>query len=161
MLTYFTIVGSLNVSSFSHYSFLILSRLTLPDISLIGAKYWDGLYIVPVILLAYLFNGFYVVFSAGIYIEEKSIYAPIVTGVGALQMLLQIMYLFLSLNIMGAALATLLSYVVMALGYYIVTQKFYKINYDYFKLVKIVIAHCIYWYCLLFINVWWIFKYLL
>ena len=44
------------------------------------------------------------------------------------------------LNIMGAALATLLSYVVMAAGYYIVTQKFYKINYDYIKLSKITIA---------------------
>ena len=41
---------------------------------------------------------------------------------------------------MGAALATLLSYIVMASGYYIVTQKFYKINYDYLKIAKITLA---------------------
>lgn len=41
---------------------------------------------------------------------------------------------------MGAALATLLSYVVMGCGYYIVTQKYYRINYDYYKLVKIALG---------------------
>ncbi|HRN27747.1 MAG: oligosaccharide flippase family protein [Ignavibacteriaceae bacterium] len=139
VLTYFTIVGS---------SMLVFLSLFIDDIvkinfggfSLIGSDYWTGLYIVPVILLAYLFNGFYVVFSAGIYIEEKSIYAPIVAGLGALTNVAANYILIPYFNIMGAAIATLLSYVVMASGYYIVTQKFYKINYDYIKLVKIIIA---------------------
>ncbi len=104
------------------------------------------MYIVPVILLAYLFNGLYVVFSAGIYIEEKSIYAPIVTGLGALTNVVANYVLIPQLNIMGAALATLLSYIVMALGYFIVTQKYYRINYDYYKLVKIAL-------CVLFVGV--------
>jgi len=99
-----------------------------------------GIHIVPVILLAYLFNGLYVVFSAGIYIEEKSIYAPVVAGLGAVTNIVANYILIPQLNIMGAALATLLSYIIMASGYYIVTQKFYKINYDYLKLAKITIA---------------------
>ncbi|MCU0342715.1 MAG: polysaccharide biosynthesis C-terminal domain-containing protein [Ignavibacterium sp.] len=139
VLTYFTIAGSL---------MLVLLSLFISDIvqinffgfSIIGAKYWAGLYIVPVILLAYVFNGLYVVFSAGIYIEEKSVYAPIVTGVGAVTNVAANYLLIPHLNIMGAALATLLSYFVMAAGYYIVTQKFYKINYDSYKLSKIAIA---------------------
>jgi O-antigen/teichoic acid export membrane protein len=81
-----------------------------------------------------------VVFSAGIYIEEKSVYAPIVTGVGAVTNVAANYLLIPQLNIMGAALATLLSYFVMAAGYYIITQKFYKINYDYYKLLKIAFA---------------------
>ena len=139
VLTYFTIVGSLMLVILSLFISDIV-QIDFAGISIIGAKYWGGLYIVPVILLAYLFNGLYVVFSAGIYIEEKSIYAPIVTGVGALTNVVANYVLIPQLNIMGAALATLLSYVVMASGYYIVTQKFYKINYDYYKLVKIAIA---------------------
>jgi O-antigen/teichoic acid export membrane protein len=115
-------------------------KIDFAGFSIIGEKYWAGLYIVPIILLAYLFNGLYVVFSAGIYIEEKSIYAPIVTGAGALTNVIANYVLIPQLNIMGAALATLLSYVVMAAGYYIVTQKYYRINYDYYKLVKIAIA---------------------
>ena len=74
------------------------------------------------------------------YIEEKSIYAPIVTGLGAFANVAANYILIPQLNIMGAALATLLSYIVMALGYYIVTQKYYRINYDYYKLVKIAFA---------------------
>lgn len=139
VLTYFTIVGS---------TLLIILSLFIPDIvqinfagfSIIGPDYWSGLYIVPIILLAYLFNGLYVVFSAGIYIEEKSIYAPIVAGLGALTNVAINYLLIPPLNILGAALATLASYLVMATGYYIVTQKYYKINYDYYKLFKIVLA---------------------
>ncbi len=153
VLTYFTIVGC---------SMLVLLTLFISDIvkiniagfSLIGANYWGGLYIVPVILLAYLFNGFYVVFSAGIYIEEKSIYAPIVAGLGALTNVVANYLLIPHLNIMGAAIATLASYVVMAAGYYIVTQKFYKIHYDYVKLAKVLVGTILYWNCLLFVNVW-------
>lgn len=139
VLTYFTIVGSLLVVILSLFISDIV-KINFAGFSIIGAKYWEGLYIVPVILLAYLFNGLYVVFSAGIYIEEKSIYAPIVTGLGALTNVIANYVLIPQLNIMGAALATLLSYVVMACGYYIVTQKYYRINYDYYKLVKIALG---------------------
>ena len=38
---------------------------------------------------------------------------------------------------MGAALAALVSYIVMALGLYIVTQKFYKIEYESVKMMSI------------------------
>ena len=139
VLTYFTIVGSIMLVILSLFISDIV-KINFAGISIIGANYWAGLYIVPVILLAYLFNGLYVVFSAGIYIEEKSIYAPIVTGAGALTNVVANYILIPQLNIMGAALATLLSYTIMASGYYIVTQKFYRINYDYLKLAKIGLA---------------------
>jgi len=139
VLIYFSIVGSLMLVLLSLFISDIV-KINFAGISIIGSKYWDGLYIVPVILLAYLINGLYVIFSAGIYIEEKSIYAPIVTGLGAFTNIAANYILIPQLNIMGAAIATLLSYVVMASGYYIVTQKFYKINYDYLKLTKITLG---------------------
>jgi len=139
VLTYFTIVGSSMLVFLSLFIDDIV-KINLGGFSLIGSNYWAGLYIVPVILLAYLFNGFYVVFSAGIYIEEKSIYAPIVAGLGALTNVAANYILIPHFSILGAAFATLLSYVVMAAGYYIVTQKFYKINYDYLKLAKMALG---------------------
>ncbi|HEX2983882.1 MAG TPA: oligosaccharide flippase family protein, partial [Ignavibacteriales bacterium] len=82
-LTYFVLAGM--------FIFAALS-LFIPDLvhiefhgkALIGKNYWDGLNIVPVILMAYLFNGIYVNLQAGIFIEEKSKYIPLVTGAGAL-----------------------------------------------------------------------------
>lgn len=136
VLTYFCLVSSV---------LLILVSLFIEDVikisfwgyHLIGKKYWDGIPIIPIVLLGYLFNGMYVVFSAGIYIKEKSIYAPIVAGIGALANIVANFLLIPVLNIIGAALATLLSYLLMALGYYIVTQKYYKIDYEYSKIIKI------------------------
>ncbi len=76
VLTYFTIIGSV---------ILIVLSLFIDDVvkiqifgrSIIGSAYWSGLPIVPIILFGYLFNGIYVIFTAGIYITEKSIYFPI------------------------------------------------------------------------------------
>ena len=139
VLTYFTIVGSLMLVFLSLFISDIV-QINFFGYSIIGSKFWGGLYIVPIILLAYLFNGLYVVFSAGIYIEEKSIYAPVVAGLGAITNIVANYILIPQLNIMGAAIATLLSYVVMSAGYYFVTQKYYKIDYDYLKLAKIALA---------------------
>lgn len=139
VLTYFSIVGSLILVILSLFISDIV-KINIAGFSIIGSGYWGGLYIVPVILFAYFFNGLYVVFSAGIYIEEKSMYAPIVAGLGAVTNVVVNYLLIPSLNIMGAALATFASYFVMAAGYYIVTQKFYKINYEYSKLAKIALS---------------------
>jgi O-antigen/teichoic acid export membrane protein len=152
VLTYFTIVGSMLLILLSLFISDIV-KINFAGFSIIGSNYWSGLYIVPVVLLAYLFNGLYVVFSAGIYIEEKSIYAPLVAGFGAVTNVVVNYLLIPYLNIMGAAFATLASYMVMSLGYFIVTQKYYKINYEYSKLSRIAIATifvCIVYYLLMF-----------
>ena len=136
VLTYFTFTASI---------ILILISLFIDDlvkinffgITLIGSTYWSGLVIVPIILFGYLFNGLYVVFTAGIYIEEKSIYVPLITGIGALINVGVNLLLIPSLGIIGAALATLASYIAMAVGLYMVTQKFYKIKYESVKMISI------------------------
>ncbi len=136
VLTYFTIIGSFILVVLSLF-ITDLAKINIFGFSLIGIKYWSGLSIVPVVLLAYLFNGLYVIFSAGIYIEEKSFYVPIISGAGAFVNIVANFLLIPVMGIMGAALATLAAYLVMALGYYYVTQKFYKINYEIGKIIKI------------------------
>ncbi|GJQ61666.1 MAG: polysaccharide biosynthesis protein [Melioribacteraceae bacterium] len=102
--------------------------------TLIGADFVDGFYIVPVILLAYVFHGMYYNFTAGLYIKEKTSYFPWVTGVGAI-VNVAVNYALIPLyGIMGAAIATLASYVVMAAGLYFSSSKFYKINYEWGKI---------------------------
>lgn len=138
VLTYFAVVGSFLFVALSLFIADIV-KINFGGFSIIGSEYWGGLNIVPIILLGYLFNGFFVVFSAGIYIEEKSIYAPIVAGFGALINIAANILLIPVLNITGAALATLASYFVMAVGYFIVTQKYYRIEYEYKKLFRLAV----------------------
>lgn len=122
---------------------------------IIGSEFWSGLYIVPIILLAYLFNGIYVNFTAGIYIEEKTKYIPIVTGLGAVINIVLNFILIPEIGIIGAALAALASYITMASGLFYFSQKFYSIKYEYAKIGKILglifITAIVYYY--LFFNV--------
>jgi O-antigen/teichoic acid export membrane protein len=109
----------------------------MPGRTIIEKHFLPGLVVVPIILLAYLFNGIYVNLQAGLYIEEKTKYFPYVTGAGAIINVAVNLLLIPILGIVGAALATLASYLVMAAGLFIVAQKFYKIDYEYGKILKI------------------------
>lgn len=136
VLTYFTLVGSIILVVLSLF-ISDLATIQIAGYSLIGSMYWGGLQVVPIILLAYLINGMYVIFSAGIYIEEKSIYVPLIAGSGALVSIIANFALIPILDINGAALATLASYTVMAIGYYVVTQKYYYVKYEFKRIGKL------------------------
>ena len=121
--------------------------------SLIAGPFLPGLVVVPVILLAYLFNGIYVNLWAGIYIEEKTKYFPLITGAGALVNVAVNWLLIPHLGIMGAALAVLASYLLMAALLFHFAQKFYPIRYEYGKLARVlalVVATALAYYFLYF-----------
>jgi len=136
VLTYFTIIGSIILVVLSLF-ITDFAKIQIAGYSLIGSLYWGGLYIVPIILLAFLINGMHIIFSAGIYIEEKSLYVPLVTGLGAATSIAVNFVLIPPLGITGAAIATFASYLVMAIGYFVVTQKFYNVKYEYARIVKV------------------------
>jgi O-antigen/teichoic acid export membrane protein len=101
---------------------------------LIGVKYWGGVYIVPIILFAYLFNGIYINLMVGIYVEKKTKYLPFITGLGAVITIALNFILIPIWGLTGAALATLFSYLSMAIYLYAVSQKFYPIKYEMKKI---------------------------
>ncbi len=139
VLTYFVLIGSV---------VLVLLSLFIDDLvkikifnrTIIHPDFWIGLNIIPVILLAYLFNGIYINFTAGIFIEGKTKYIPYVTGAGALVNVVFNYLLIPTWGIMGAAYATLASYIVMAGGLYFVSQKFYPIIYENKKIILIFVS---------------------
>jgi O-antigen/teichoic acid export membrane protein len=102
--------------------------------------YWVGVSIVPWILLSYVFNGAYVVFLAGAYLEKKTKFLPFITGLGALVNIGVNFLLIPSMGIMGAALATLAAYAIMAIAMYIASQKFYEVHYEWNKVLGIAFA---------------------
>lgn len=139
VFTLFTITGSV---------ILVFLSLFIKDIitfeiagkTLIGKAYWEGVSIVPIILLAYIFNGFNMIFSAGFYIKEKSVSIPWVMGVGAVVNIVANFLLIPVLGITGAALSTLLSYIIIAIGVFYYVQKIYMVTYEYYKIIKLFIV---------------------
>ena len=109
----------------------------LPGRTLIAGSFLPGLVVVPIVLLAYLFNGLYVNFQAGVTISGKNRCLPLVTGAGALVNVGANFLLIPRFGIVGAALATLASYVVMAGGLLHFSQKYYPVPYEFGKVLRI------------------------
>jgi O-antigen/teichoic acid export membrane protein len=114
--------------------------------------YWPGVSIVPWVLLAYVFTGAYTVFVVGVYLEKKTKYLPLVTGAGALLNVIANFILIPKIGILGAALATLLSYIVMASGMYIASQKFYYVTYEWKRIVRLVSVSAVIFICWLLLG---------
>ena len=98
--------------------------------TLIDQAYWSGLGIVPWLLMAYWFQGWYVNFSAGVFIKEKTKRLAQITGVGAVVTIVLNLLLIRTLGMEGAALATLGSYGVMAFLLYRYSQQAMFIPYN-------------------------------
>ncbi len=106
---------------------------------LIHPDYWSGLGIVPWILLAYVFNGAYVNFVIGVYLQKQTKYLPYVTGAGALSNIVANLLLIPMYGIIGAAAATLICYGVIAAGIYAASRRFYEVRYEWSKIGRLVI----------------------
>lgn len=107
---------------------------------LIGKAYWSGLNIVPIILFAYLIYGIYINLMPGIYIMKKTKYLSLITVVAALVNVLLNLLLIPFFGIFGSAIASLFSYISMAVGIFLVVNKYYKVEYEYIKLINIFIS---------------------
>jgi O-antigen/teichoic acid export membrane protein len=140
VLTYYCLIAA---ALFLALSFFLEDIVTAPIFAgrpLVAQAYWGGLAIVPPVLLGYLFLGVYNNFLAGIYIEKKTAYLPAVTMSGAAVNILANFALIPHLGIMGAAVATLTAYAVMAAVLYFVVHRIYPISYEWSRLLKIVLG---------------------
>ena len=138
----FTYFCTLALGLFLAVSFFIddLVRIQLFGRNFIHPDYWSGLAVVPWVLLAYVFNGAYLNFVIGVYLEKRTKYIPYVTGAGALVNVAANFLLIPSLGILGAAYATLASYAVIAVGMYYASQKFYPLVYEWGKVVRLALV---------------------
>ncbi|MBI3006537.1 MAG: oligosaccharide flippase family protein [Ignavibacteriales bacterium] len=112
-------------------------RLNMGGKYFLHPDYWPGLSIVPWVLLAYVFTGFYTVLVPGVYLEKKTQYLPLNSGIGAGIKVALNYALIPAFGLMGAAHATLWAYVAMAAGMYFISQKFYKVDFEWGKIVKV------------------------
>ena len=138
----FTYFCTLALGLFLAVSFFVddLVRIQVFGRYFIHPDYWVGLSVVPWVLLAYVFNGAYLNFVVGVYLEKKTTFVPYVTGAGALVNVAVNLLLIPSLGMMGAAYATLASYMVIAVGIYFASQRYYPIAYEWGKVVRLALV---------------------
>lgn len=122
----------------NHY-FIIVCCIFLLGISInldllkqffIGKEYWEGLDIVPVLLLAYLFLGVYYNFSVWFKLTDKTYYGTMITAGGAALTVLLNYALIPVAGYLGSSWATLLCYLAMSIACYLLGQKYYPVPYE-------------------------------
>jgi O-antigen/teichoic acid export membrane protein len=125
-------------SKVNHY-FVIVCCIILLAVSInldalkfilrISPEYWEGLYVVPPLLLGYLFLGVYYNLSIWFKLTDKTYFGTLITLGGAL---LTIVFNFLLIPVagyFGSSIATMLVYGFMMLACYFFGQKYYPIPY--------------------------------
>jgi len=115
----------------------------------IGTQYRDGLQIVPIILMANLFNGIYYNLAVWYKLTDRTLSGAIIAVGGAMLTIVLLIVVIPAYGYIGAAWVTLIVYFLMTLLSYIWGQKVFFIPYQFLKILTyIVIAVSIY----LFIN---------
>jgi O-antigen/teichoic acid export membrane protein len=118
---------------------IVAIRIPFLDATLIGEEYWAGLSIVPILLFAYWFQGWYVNFSAGIFIKNKTKRLAQITLIGAIITVVANLILIPLFGILGSASATLLSYFAMALLIYFYSNKALNIPYKKLQAIAVLV----------------------
>jgi len=96
-------------------------------------KYWEGLSIVPILLLGYLFLGVYYNLSAWFKLTDKTFYGTIITLGGAVITIVANYILIPQAGYLGSSWVTLICYFSMTAACYFLGQRFYPIPYKVLK----------------------------
>lgn len=120
---YFALVGSL----------ILLVTIVFADVLkfflIQDESFWEGMQIVPIILLANLCLGIYHNLSVWYKVTDRTKVGAYISSLGALLTILINLWLIPVLGYVGSALATLVTYGSMMLISYAVGQKYYPIPY--------------------------------
>lgn len=120
--------------------YIVAIPVPLLDGTIIDSRYWAGLQIVPVLLMAYWFQGWFVNFSSGIFIREKTIKFPLITFVGVIFTISGNLLLVPIIGMTGSAVATLVCYAVMSLLTLYYANQVFPVNYPLFSVILVMIV---------------------
>ena len=122
--------------------FVIVFIDLLAGIFLKQKIYLEGLYIVPIILLANLFSGIYSNLAVWYKLTDKTRFGMYISVFGGILTIASLFLLIPAYGIQGAAYATLITYFLMALISWFFGRNHYPIPYEISK-ITIILAVCI------------------
>ncbi len=132
MLTYASLV--------SVFVWLGVALLSEEVIMLIAQpNYWPAYEVVPLISFSYVFDGLRIILIVGILLAGRTEFAAMVSILAAIVNLVLNAVLIPVYGIMGAAYATILSFILLCVSGYLVAKRFYFVPYEWWRLLKIII----------------------
>ncbi len=128
VMLYYTLLGCLLWLGLSVFSEEIIRIFTAED-------YYPGHVIIPYIAGSQFFYGLGWILFAGLAVKEKSLFIGVMTMAGAILNIVLNLLLIPVYGMTGAAIATLISFFVMFLGYAIYVQFNLPLNWPYARFV--------------------------
>lgn len=108
----------------------ILLYLDILKYLIANPTYWQGLHIVPILLMANLLLGVYYTFSVWYKITDRTIWGAYISlGGAAITVVINLLFIP-KFGYVAAAWATLAAYGAMTIASYVAGQRFYKIPYQ-------------------------------
>ena len=139
VLTYFAFICTAVFLAISLFIPEII-RFKIFGLTLFGEEYWTSASIVPMILASYIFYGIYLNFQIGVYLNNKTVYLMLSGGAGAILNIALNYLLIPRIGIMGAAYATLASYIFMAFLFYAMAKHLYPVQYEWWRIIKVMVT---------------------
>ncbi len=118
---------------------MVLIFFSKEAILVLGTKaYLKGASIIPIIVISYIFNGFYFMAASGIMLVKKAVkYLPLITISATLINILLNWILVPKFGIVGSAFATLGYLFVMFVATFTISQRVYYIPYQYRRILTL------------------------
>jgi O-antigen/teichoic acid export membrane protein len=111
----------------------------------IGPDFWEGLYIVPIVLLANLFLGVFYNLSVWYKLNDLTRFGAMIAIVGAIITIVMNIILVPNISYLGAAWGHFACYLSMVVMSYFLGRKYYKIDYPLGRIgIYFVLAMAIY-----------------
>ncbi len=118
-----------------------LLKIHIPGVGpIIDERYWAGLGVFPIIMLAHVFNGIYTNLMVGIYLEKKTKVIPLVIGAAALVNIIGNGLLIPIYGYWASAWLIVVSYVLMVVLMYLYISPRYPMKYEWDRIIRIVLT---------------------
>lgn len=110
----------------------------------IGPEHWEGLHIVPIVLMANLFLGIFFNLSVWYKLNDLTRFGAMIAIIGSVITIFTNLFLVPEMSYLGSAWGHFICYLVMMIISYFLGRKYYRISYDlkkifYYFLVAILV----------------------
>ena len=133
--------------------FLVLSVL-IKDILhlLVGSAFWEAYKVVPLVSAGYIFLGMTYIIESGIYIKKKTYLRTVSVGTAVVVCAACNLILIPTIGIMGAAVATFLSFLTLAVISLMLVRNLYPLTYEWMRIGKIFASAALAFYISQLVN---------
>ena len=122
-----------------------LVKLQFGEFTFFGDQYWASIQIVYIISLAYIFHALFLLQLPGVYLLDRSGLIAWIRGLGAVSNIILNLLFIPEYGIVGAACATCISFILMAVFIFMVNRKLFAIKYEWKKILLITISAISIW----------------